>query len=81
MKNYLSLTFIFVFMFLSWFGFSQNNEILLWKNIPGEIVSKDYNTLAKRPTYSVLDTSKISKEFELKIPGWKESLLVALSKV
>ncbi len=42
MKNYLSLTFIFVFMFLSWFGFSQNNEILLWKNIPGEIVSKDY---------------------------------------
>ena len=66
---------------MSWFEFAKAIfELTDSSFILEPILSKDYNTLAKRPTYSVLDTSKISKEFELKIPGWKESLLVALSK-
>ena len=53
MKKYFKTIFVFVFMFFSWLGFSQNNEIPLWKNIPGEIVSKDY----KEESYNNKDGS------------------------
>ena len=53
MKKYFKTIFVFVFMFFSWFGFCQNNEIPLWKNIPGEIVSKDY----KEESYNNKDGS------------------------
>jgi len=33
-----------------------------------------YPTKATRPAYSVLDKTKIKKEFNLMIPGWEESL-------
>lgn len=42
------------------------------------IASKDYPTLAKRPKYSVLDTSKINKVFNLEDVDWKQSLQKAL---
>ena len=38
------------------------------------IQTKDYSTLAQRPYYSVLNKNKIKKDFELKIPYWKNSL-------
>jgi len=37
--------------------------------------TKEYKTKAKRPSYSVLDKTKIESEFEIKIPHWAYSLL------
>ncbi len=36
--------------------------------------TSQYKTLAKRPQYSVLDTSKIKEVAKIEIPFWKESL-------
>lgn len=38
------------------------------------IPSSEYPTTAKRPSYSVLDTSKIKSDFGLEIDHWKEAL-------
>ena len=38
------------------------------------ILSSQYPTPAKRPAYSVMDTSKIQQTFHLTIPNWKDSL-------
>jgi len=38
------------------------------------ITTKDYPTAAKRPKFSVLDTTKIEKLFETRILNWKISL-------
>lgn len=38
------------------------------------VPSSQYPTPAKRPQYSVLDTSKIKKILNIDIPSWKESL-------
>ena len=38
------------------------------------IPSSQYPTPAKRPQYSVMDTSKIQQTFHLVIPNWKDSL-------
>ena len=38
------------------------------------ILSSQYPTPAKRPNYSVMDTSKIERTFHLVIPNWKDSL-------
>ena len=38
------------------------------------IYTKDYPTLAKRPKYSVLNKTKIKKDFKIEIPYWKDSL-------
>lgn len=48
------------------------------------VPSSQYPTPAKRPQYSVLDTSKIKKMLNIDIPSWKESLhkcLQAYSKL
>ncbi|MGC1633408.1 MAG: dTDP-4-dehydrorhamnose reductase [Gelidibacter sp.] len=66
----------------SWFEFAKSIFNLTNSHITLKpILTKDYFTLAKRPKYSVLDTSKISEEFSLKIPFWEDSLGKALSKV
>lgn len=38
------------------------------------ILSKDYRTLAQRPSYSVMDKSKIKDNYDLVIPHWRTSL-------
>ncbi len=59
----------------SWYEFA-----MAIKNISGSkcmvnpITTNDYPTPAKRPHYSVLDTTKIKETFHLSIPGWKQSL-------
>ncbi|HIM75053.1 MAG TPA: dTDP-4-dehydrorhamnose reductase [Campylobacterales bacterium] len=60
---------------LSWYDFSK--EIMRMAKIECEInpiETKDYPTPAKRPHYSLLNKSKIKKEFNLTIPYWKDSL-------
>lgn len=38
------------------------------------VTSNAFKTIAKRPTYSVLDKTKISHTFKIEIPNWEESL-------
>lgn len=59
----------------SWYGFakaifSQSNIGITVNPIP----TSAYPTPAKRPSYSVLDTTKIKQHFGLTIPAWEESL-------
>ncbi|MBP9098283.1 MAG: dTDP-4-dehydrorhamnose reductase [Ferruginibacter sp.] len=64
-----------------------NNGVISWyefalaiKDISGSackvnpINTEQYPTPAKRPAYSVLDTTKITVTFHLNIPYWKDSL-------
>ena len=45
------------------------------------ISTEQFPTPAKRPAYSVMDTSKIRETFGLKIPNWKESLATCIHKL
>ena len=45
------------------------------------IETKDYPTAAKRPHFSVLNKSKIKKDFEIEIPYWRDSLAKCISKL
>ena len=45
------------------------------------IETKDYPTPAKRPHFSVLNKSKIKKDFEIEIPYWRDSLAICISKL
>jgi dTDP-4-dehydrorhamnose reductase len=66
----------------SWYEFAQ--EIVAIAGIDCEIkpVKTDkYPTKAKRPKYSVLDTTKIRSSFGIGIPNWKDSLKECLSNL
>jgi len=66
----------------SWYDFAKS--IFEIKNIDikiNPIETKDYPTPAKRPYYSVLNKSKIKKEFNIKIPYWRESLKKCLKEI
>jgi dTDP-4-dehydrorhamnose reductase len=39
------------------------------------ILSRDFHQIAKRPTYSVMDKSKIRQNYGLTIPHWRSSLI------
>lgn len=66
----------------SWYDFAKAIlELSKHPIITHPILSKDYPTSAKRPAYSVLDTSKIKHTFQLDIPHWKVSLKHALLKL
>lgn len=49
------------------------------KAIP--IKTEEYITKATRPAYSVMDKSKVKKEFNLEIPYWRDSLIICLDKL
>ena len=60
---------------LSWYDFSK--EIMRMAKIDckiNPIETKEYPTPAIRPHYSLLNKSKIKKEFNITIPFWKDSL-------
>ena len=59
---------------------------LLWKSailivIVIPIETKDYPTQAIRPLYSVLDKSKITSDFKVTIPHWRDSLTNCIKKI
>lgn len=59
----------------SWYGFAR--KIFELENISVDIkgiITEEYPTLAKRPKYSVLDCSKIKKEFNITISDWETAL-------
>ncbi len=49
------------------------------KAIP--VKTEEYVTRALRPAYSVMDKSKIKKNFGLEIPYWRDSLVTCISKL
>ncbi len=64
----------------SWFGFAE----AIFKEVDSETRVVETTTLefgakAKRPRYSVLNTSKIEKAFGISIPHWRESLQKAIA--
>lgn len=66
----------------SWYDFAcaiAKNKKSKCKIIP--ILSKDYQTKARRPFYSVLDKSKIKNELKVTIPHWQTSLEGMLEKL
>ena len=59
----------------SWYDFAL--EIFRLKGIECNVkpvTSKQYKTPAKRPTYSLLDKSKIKQKYNINIPHWRDSL-------
>jgi dTDP-4-dehydrorhamnose reductase len=66
----------------SWYDFAI--AIMKIGNIDCKVMpieTKDYPTLAKRPHYSVLNKTKIKKDFGLEIPYWRDSLKVCIEKL
>lgn len=67
---------------LSWYDFAK--EIMRMAKLPchiNPIETKEYPTPAQRPHYSLLNKSKIKKEFNLSIPYWKDSLDECLTRL
>ncbi len=59
----------------TWFEFANTiKDLTISKCIINPVPTSQYSTAAKRPQYSVLDTSKIQEVFQLSIPNWKDSL-------
>lgn len=65
----------------SWHGFAEaifdeatTRGILPKRPRVVPITTADYPTRARRPSYSVLDTSLLCKEYGLAMPGWREAL-------
>jgi dTDP-4-dehydrorhamnose reductase len=67
---------------LSWYDFAK--AIFRLSEVDckiNPIETKDYPTPATRPHYSLLNKSKIKKEFNIQIPYWKDSLNECLRKM
>lgn len=65
---------------ISWFEFALAiKELTGSKCVVNPIPSSQYLTAAKRPSYSVLDTSLIQTTFSIAIPEWRESLKKCLA--
>ena len=66
----------------SWYDFAL--EIFRIKNIKtlvNAVKTSEFPMLVKRPTYSVLDKSKIKTRFNLEITSWKASLSFAFESI
>lgn len=60
---------------INWYQFAVAIKELIESNcIVNPIPTSQYPTPAKRPAYSVMDTTKIRQTFNVVIPEWKESL-------
>lgn len=61
---------------VSWFEFAREIYRLHGadENLVTPVTSAEYNSLAPRPKFSVLDTYKIRKTYNIDIPEWKASL-------
>lgn len=66
----------------SWYDFAKaifdisGTEV---KAIP--VKTEEYVTKACRPAYSVMDKSKIKKQFGIEIPYWRESLVTCIGRI
>jgi len=66
----------------SWFDFAHSIFNLTGsKIILKPMLTSQYPTKAKRPSYSVMDKTKIKETFNLKIPHWRDSLERCIEKI
>ena len=66
----------------SWYDFAV--KIVELKKLNCKILpieTKDYPAAAQRPAYSVMDTTKMKKYFDIKITTWQDSLKKCISKL
>ena len=66
----------------SWFGFAQEIRKLTDSScriVP--IPSSGFPTPAKRPAYSLMDKSKIKRDYDLHIANWQSSLAVCIELI
>ena len=64
----------------TWYDFAK--EILHLMNSDTQLnVNNDFQTLAVRPSYSVLSKEKVQKVFGLPVPHWKDSLKQLFQKL
>ena len=65
---------------ISWYDFAKEIvEQINSKCIVNGITTLQFPTPAARPSYSVLDTSKISSTYNIVVPEWKDSLRKCLA--
>jgi dTDP-4-dehydrorhamnose reductase len=67
---------------VSWYDFAT--AVMKINKLDCEVLpieTKDYPTLAKRPHYSVLNKTKIKKNFKITIPYWRDSLEWCIQKL
>jgi dTDP-4-dehydrorhamnose reductase len=59
----------------TWYNFAEEIKSLIHSDCKiNPIPTTSYPTPAKRPLYSVLDTSKVKTLLQIEIPSWKDSL-------
>jgi len=67
---------------ISWYDFAVAIKELTGSNCKiNPIPTSQYPTLAKRPAYSVLDTTKIQRVFGISLKNWKESLKICIASL
>jgi dTDP-4-dehydrorhamnose reductase len=67
---------------ISWYDFAEAiKEMIGSKCIVHPIPTTDYPTPAKRPKFSLLDTSKIKEVFDVNIPEWRKSLGICIRRI
>ncbi len=67
---------------ISWYDFAQAiMQITKASCNVYPIESKDFPAKANRPFYSVLNKGKIKADFNISIPYWFESLIIAINKI
>ena len=67
---------------ISWFEFATAiKELVDYKCVVKPIPSSEYPTLAARPSFSVLDKSKIQETLGIRLKDWKKSLEACIRKV
>ncbi|WP_457611642.1 dTDP-4-dehydrorhamnose reductase [Lutibacter sp.] len=66
----------------NWFQFAE--EIIKLSKNKCEVIpvsSSTFNSKVKRPNFSLLNTTKIQQEFDVKIPHWKDALAVCMERL
>ena len=66
----------------TWFDFAAKIKAIAGLDCTlNPIETKDFPTPAKRPAYSVLDTSKIEEALSLSIPHWEDALASCIKEI
>lgn len=66
----------------TWFDFAAKIKAIAGLDCAlNPIETKDFPTPAKRPVYSVLDTSRIEEALTIDIPTWEEALMSCMKEI